>query len=110
MFSRATILTAAALCLAAAASAQPQPAEPSAVTLFENVRIFDGKSDTLSASMNVLVRGNTIEKISKDPIPTDRRADTRIIARRRAHVDARADRHALAHDARAAYARDTAYG
>jgi imidazolonepropionase-like amidohydrolase len=30
--------------------------------------------------MNVLVRGNTIDKISKDPIPTDRRAGTRIIA------------------------------
>jgi hypothetical protein len=26
------------------------------LVLFENVRIFDGKSDTLSASMNVLVR------------------------------------------------------
>jgi imidazolonepropionase-like amidohydrolase len=30
--------------------------------------------------MNVLVRGNAIDKISRDPIPTDRRADTRIIA------------------------------
>ena len=39
-------------------------AEPPALTLFENVRIFDGKSDTLSASTNVLVRGNMIEKIS----------------------------------------------
>jgi imidazolonepropionase-like amidohydrolase len=80
MFSRATMLMAAVLCLVAPASAQPQPAEPSAVILFENVRIFDGKSDTLSASMNVLVRGNTIDRISKDPIPTDRGADTRIIA------------------------------
>ena len=57
-----------------------QSAEPSAVILFENVRIFDGKSDTLSGSMNVLVRGNTIDKISKDPIPTDRSANTKIIA------------------------------
>ena len=48
--------------------------------LFENVRIFDGKSDTLSASMNVLVRGNTIDKISKDPIATDLSANTKIIA------------------------------
>ena len=30
--------------------------------------------------MNVLVRGNTIEKISRDPIPTDRSANTKIIA------------------------------
>jgi hypothetical protein len=32
--------------------------------LFENVRIFDGKSDTLSEPSNVLVRGNLIEEIS----------------------------------------------
>jgi len=50
-----------------------------AVTLFSNVRIFDGKSDTLSAPSHVLVRGNVIEKISTSPIPTDRRADTRLI-------------------------------
>jgi imidazolonepropionase-like amidohydrolase len=43
-------------------------AEPPSLTLFENVRVFDGKNDQLSAGMNVLVRGNTIEKISKDPI------------------------------------------
>ncbi len=51
-----------------------------AVTLFENVRVFDGKSATLSAPSNVLVRGNKIETISAQPIPVDRRADTRIIA------------------------------
>src|SRR5262245_63284724 len=49
------------------------------VTLFSNVRIFDGKSDKLSAPTNVLVRGNKIEKISSQPIPTDRRADTALI-------------------------------
>ena len=47
--------------------------------LFQNVRIFDGKSDSLSVSMNVLVRGNTIEKISEDPIPTERLANTNVI-------------------------------
>src|SRR4030095_17005381 len=31
-------------------------------------------------SMNVLVRGNTIDRISKDPIPVDRSATTRIVA------------------------------
>ena len=32
-----------------------------AVTLFNNVRVFDGKSAALSAPSNVLVRGNMIE-------------------------------------------------
>jgi imidazolonepropionase-like amidohydrolase len=53
--------------------------ERTAVTVFENVRIFDGSHPSLSAPSNVLVRGNIIEKISTNPIPTDRRADTRII-------------------------------
>jgi imidazolonepropionase-like amidohydrolase len=62
------------------AFAQPQSAGPSTVILFENVRIFDGKGSTLSGSMNVLIRGNTIDRISKDPIPVDRSANTQIIA------------------------------
>jgi hypothetical protein len=78
------LLSAAALGLVAAVSLTgqeagpaPAPAKPAPhVTLFSNVRIFDGKSDTLSAPSNVLVRGNLIEKISADPIPTDRRGDT----------------------------------
>jgi imidazolonepropionase-like amidohydrolase len=52
---------------------------PSQVTVFSNVRIFDGKSDRLSAPSHVLVRGKTIERISTTPIPTDRRADTQLI-------------------------------
>jgi imidazolonepropionase-like amidohydrolase len=40
-------------------------------TLFQNVRIFDGKSAALSPSSNVLVRGNTIERISADPISVE---------------------------------------
>jgi imidazolonepropionase-like amidohydrolase len=63
------------LCVAlTAAFVQKAAAEQPVLTLFENVRIFDGKSDKLSASMNVLVRGNTIETISKDPVPVDRGA------------------------------------
>ena len=42
-----------------------------ATTLFQNVRIFDGKSATLSAPSNVLVSGNTIERISVNPITVD---------------------------------------
>ena len=66
MFCR-TFALAAAFCFVHAA----QATKSLALTLFENVRIFDGKSEALSANMNVLVRGNTIEKISKDPIPVD---------------------------------------
>src|SRR5215831_7979176 len=49
------------------------------VTLFQNVRIFDGKSGTLSAPSHLLVRGNKIEKISTTPLPVDRRAETVLI-------------------------------
>ncbi len=55
-------------------------ADPPTAILFENVRIFDGKSDALSASMNVLVRGNTIEKISKAAIRTDGDPPVKVIA------------------------------
>jgi imidazolonepropionase-like amidohydrolase len=52
-----------------APAAQPAAAieanQPSA-TLFKNVRVFDGKSDKLSASTSVLVVGNKIEKIGPD--------------------------------------------
>ena len=75
MFCRISAL-AVALCLVLTAHA----AEPPALTVFENVRIFDGKSEQLSANVNVLVRGNTIDKISKDPIPIDGNSPAKIIA------------------------------
>jgi imidazolonepropionase-like amidohydrolase len=53
------------------ASAQTQ-------TLFTNVRVFDGKSGTLTAPSHVLVKGNTIERISTAPIAAD--ASTTVIA------------------------------
>jgi imidazolonepropionase-like amidohydrolase len=81
MFVRVVPVLIAVLCLAdVGAFAQAQSAGPSSLILFENVRIFDGKSSTLSGNMNVLVRGNTIDRISKDPIPVDRSANTRIVA------------------------------
>src|SRR5262245_22502477 len=52
--------------------AQPAPVAPPAAqidaklpsaTLFKNVKVFDGKSDKLTASTSVLVVGNKIEKI-----------------------------------------------
>lgn len=36
--------------------------------LFQNVRIFDGKSPTVSVPLNVLINGNKIQKISRGPI------------------------------------------
>jgi imidazolonepropionase-like amidohydrolase len=47
--------------------AQPPLATANA-TLFLNVRVFDGKSRVLSPSSSVLVKGNTIERISTSPI------------------------------------------
>lgn len=58
----------------------PAPAAPPLKTvLFSNVRIYDGVSAKLSEPRNVLIRGNKIEKISSDPIPTDRSGNTVII-------------------------------
>ena len=45
-----------------------QPASNGGATLFQNVRVFNGKSTALSAPSNVLVRGNTIARISTGPI------------------------------------------
>jgi imidazolonepropionase-like amidohydrolase len=57
-----------------ATPASPQP------TLFQNVRIFDGRSAALSAPSNVLVRGNTIARISSGPITMEADANVRVIA------------------------------
>src|SRR5262245_16069235 len=60
--------------------AGPLDAEaPPTTIVFQNVRIFDGKSGQLSGPSHVLVHGNRIEHISSTPIPTDRRADTVLI-------------------------------
>lgn len=66
-------------CIVNSSARAAQNTPPPAVTVIANVRIFDGKNEHLSPLSNVLVRGNTIEKISTDPIPVDRRADTTLI-------------------------------
>ena len=48
------------------------------MTLFEDVRIFDGVAPSLSPPSNVLVRGNVIERISAGPIEVEPAA--RVIA------------------------------
>ena len=59
-------------------AAGPGPAEKTA-TLFQNVRILDGKGGALSVVHNVLVRGSTIASISRDPIPAEPTANARTI-------------------------------
>ena len=46
--------------------APPVPVARPTATLFKNVKVFDGKSDKLTASTSVLVVGNKIEKIGDD--------------------------------------------
>jgi imidazolonepropionase-like amidohydrolase len=50
------------------------------VTLFKNVRIFDGKNPALSESVNVLVTAGTIERISSAPITVEASANVRVIS------------------------------
>jgi imidazolonepropionase-like amidohydrolase len=57
--------------LASAAHAQGSPQTTARATLFQNVRIFDGKGSSLSAPSNVLVKGNIIERISATPIAAE---------------------------------------
>jgi imidazolonepropionase-like amidohydrolase len=74
---RATAIALVLLCvLTASLHAQTPPAK---ATVIHNVRIFDGKSGRLSGPSAVLVRGNTIERISATPIAADRSAGTVLI-------------------------------
>jgi imidazolonepropionase-like amidohydrolase len=73
---RAIALVLSALGFAVSALAQSPPMSK---VLFQNVRIFDGKSAMLSAPSNVLVGGNKIEKISIAAIPVESGPGTTII-------------------------------
>jgi imidazolonepropionase-like amidohydrolase len=66
--------------LSSAACAQGAVPPQQTGTLIENVRIFDGKSDALSVSMNVLVHGNTIERISEAPISIEHLPSAKVVA------------------------------
>ena len=57
--------------LASSARAQGNPPATTGATLFQNVRIFDGKGASLSAPSNVLIKGNIIERISTEPIAAE---------------------------------------
>ena len=76
----ARALFAAGLCVVCSPISAQQPADPSPPSiLFQNVRVFDGKSAALSESTNVLVTGNVITKISKEAIPASQTSNTKVI-------------------------------
>ena len=54
-------------------------ATPESAALFQNVRVFDGKSGTVSAPVNVLVKGNIIARISTSPITPDSNLSVTVI-------------------------------
>jgi imidazolonepropionase-like amidohydrolase len=75
LFRRLFIIAAVLLTLCASAVAQPET-----TTLFQNVRVFDGKSGTVSAASNVLIKGNIIASVSTADIAVDPKANPTIIA------------------------------
>jgi imidazolonepropionase-like amidohydrolase len=75
VFHRLFIIAAVLLILCASAVAQPET-----TTLFQNVRVFDGKSGTVSAASNVLIKGNIITSVSTADIAVDPKASPTIIA------------------------------
>jgi imidazolonepropionase-like amidohydrolase len=78
MFIRKNLLAVAlTTALAFTASAIAQEEKPKPQTLFTNVNIFDGKSDTLAEGMSVLVEGNLIKKVANGDIEPD--ADATVI-------------------------------
>jgi imidazolonepropionase-like amidohydrolase len=60
-----------ALGLASAVHPQDNPPASGGTTLFQNVRIFDGRNSSLSASSSVVIKGNVIERISTAPIAAE---------------------------------------
>lgn len=57
-----------------------QPTTQTSVTLYENVRVFDGVSEKLSPSTNVLVVNNLIKTISAKPIQIPAGTSATVIA------------------------------
>jgi imidazolonepropionase-like amidohydrolase len=56
---------------ASAVRAQGNPPATAGATLFQNVRIFDGRGASLSAPSHVLIKGNIITRISTEPIAAE---------------------------------------
>ncbi len=81
-FELSRFVAAATLVLGLRGPSLAQPATPGAEasTLFQNFRVFDGKSGAISAPTNVLATGRTIARISNAPIVVDPNARTTVIA------------------------------
>jgi imidazolonepropionase-like amidohydrolase len=72
--SRRCVIAALSLvALGQASTVHPQDNSTANVTatLFQNVRIFDGRGASLSTPSNVLIKGNIIERISTGPIAAE---------------------------------------
>jgi imidazolonepropionase-like amidohydrolase len=63
LLSSLLLLGSSSIALAQQTGRAPPPST-GPVTLFQNVRIFDGKSEGLSGPSDVLLRGRTIERIA----------------------------------------------
>jgi imidazolonepropionase-like amidohydrolase len=75
LFRPLFIVHAVLLGLCASAGAQSETA-----TLFQNVRVFDGKSGTIGPASNVLIKGNAIASVSTADIAVDPKSATTIVA------------------------------
>lgn len=74
MSRRTFVYGAPLLALGAPASVLAQTRAAPPVTVFQNVRIFDGRRSTLSRPSSVLVRGNIIERIVSGTLSPERGA------------------------------------
>ena len=97
---RGFLIGAAAVAGAGLATAARAESAPPKGVLFENVRIFDGKSDALSPTSNVLVVGKTIKSTSARADRGSRRWHGCAHRGRRPDADAGPDRCAYAHHVR----------
>jgi imidazolonepropionase-like amidohydrolase len=75
LFRPLFIVHAVLLGLCASAGAQSETA-----TLFQNVRVFDGKSGTIGPASNVLIKGNAIASVSTADIAVDPKSAATIVA------------------------------
>ena len=76
MMYRVTALSFVLLLAPSWALAQEKPLTHVLIT---NATVWDGKSDTSTPGMNVLVENNLIKQVSVNPIPVNRSANTKVI-------------------------------
>jgi imidazolonepropionase-like amidohydrolase len=79
MMTRRELLALTAIAALMPKTAFSQAEGPAASTLFRRVRIFDGTGAVLSEPMDVLIRGNVIERISSETIQVDDLANVTVI-------------------------------